>query len=156
MPPARIELAAHGLGIHCSIHWATGASRSDLRRLRFNYEIVPVEYRFCCRTRYHHCNFFKNPHVSDGSSPEFVKQPYTNSNRFASALPGFIKSVNPLNWILRWRGRAVRKPKKHRVKRIPCGYYFPPTSEYELVYRLSADSAECLILICVLMLITSG
>ena len=26
VPPAWIEHAAHGLGIHCSIHWATGAS----------------------------------------------------------------------------------------------------------------------------------
>jgi hypothetical protein len=106
--------------------------------------------------RYHHCNSFMIPHVSDGSSLEFVKQAYTKSNRFASALPGFIKSVNLLNCILRWQGRAVRKPKKHRVNRIPCGYYFPPTWEYKLVYRLLADSAECLILICVLMLTTSG
>ena len=33
VPPARIELAAHGLGIHCSIHWATGAKRYDFKHL---------------------------------------------------------------------------------------------------------------------------
>ena len=31
VPPARIELAAHGLGIHCSIHWATGACKQVVR-----------------------------------------------------------------------------------------------------------------------------
>jgi hypothetical protein len=50
----------------------------------------------------------------------------------------------------------VLKPKKHRVKRIPCEYYYPPAWEYELVYRLSAESAERLILICVLMLTAPG
>ena len=33
VPPARIELAAHGLGIQCSIHWATGAFWNDIGTL---------------------------------------------------------------------------------------------------------------------------
>jgi hypothetical protein len=72
--------------------------------------------------RYHHYSFFKIQNISKSGSPEFVKQPYTNSIRFASALAGFFKSINSPTCVISWQGKAVRNHNKHRIKRNPCWY----------------------------------
>ena len=142
VPPARIELAAHGLGIHCSIHWATGASRSDLGRLGFIYEIMPVEYQSCSMTRYHHCNSFRKPERN-----MFLTAARLNSWNSLTTIPASLqvlfqdlsKPVNPFAAIL---------IQKHMWQQFPISLsWFPLLIEYFYKLIIKVNS-PCFIISC--------